>query len=307
MIGRRSTDLFQIDSPAALLDEVIDMLHSVWPSIQTDAIGNTFKAVNDLYAGQFPGYCACNTGYHDLSHANTTFLAMARLINGAVLDNRQFSENDVVAALAAALVHDAGYIQKAGDLIGTGAKFKTDHEQRSVVFLNRHGAEFGLSPDQVDAARTMISCTDMEKGISTISFPSHQIELLAKLLASADLLAQLSDATYLEKLLFLFYEFREAGVDNYKSESDILKNSLTFYDVFEDRLNLLKIEPDRLMELHFAAWSNIDENPYRQAINGHKHYLVKILNTDGSDPFHQLRRGGIVETIQRQFGKGEGD
>ena len=302
MIGRRSTDLFQIDSPTALLDEVIDILHSVWPNIQTDSICNTFKAVNDLYAGKFPGYNACNTGYHDLSHANTAFLAMARLINGAVLDNRKFDENDVVAGLTAALVHDAGYIQEASDRSGTGAKYKADHEQRSMDFIDRHGEEFGLSPDEVQAARTMISCTDMEKSISSIRFPSPQIEVLAKLLASTDLLAQLSDATYLEKLLFLFYEFCEAGVGNYKCESDILKKSLTFYDVFEDRLNLLRIESDRLMKLHFAAWSNIDDNPYRRAINGHKNYLVKILKTNGANPFHHLRRGGIVETAHRRYG-----
>ena len=302
LIGRRSTDLFQIDSPKALLDEVIDMLHSVWPSIQTDAICNTFKAVNDLYVGKFPGYSACSTGYHDLSHANTAFLAMARLINGAVLDNRKFGENDVVAGLTAALVHDAGYIQEASDRIGTGAKYQADHELRSINFLNRHGEDFGLLPEEVHAARTMISCTDMEMGISSVRFPSHPIEFLAKLLASADLLAQLADATYLEKLLFLFYEFREAGVGNYKCESDILKNSLSFFDVFEDRLNLLWIEADRFMELHFAAWSNIDENPYRRAINGHKNYLVKILNSNGANPFHHLRRAGIVETANRRYG-----
>jgi hypothetical protein len=26
--------------------------------------------VNDLYHGNFPGYRACNTGYHDFNHAS---------------------------------------------------------------------------------------------------------------------------------------------------------------------------------------------------------------------------------------------
>lgn len=62
MNGRRITDVFQIDSPTALLSEVLEILHLISPSFQTDSIRRAFNAVNDLYAGQFPGYRACNTG-----------------------------------------------------------------------------------------------------------------------------------------------------------------------------------------------------------------------------------------------------
>ena len=302
MTGRRSTDLFLTDSSAALWDEVLQILQSLWPRFQTDSVRCAFNAVNDLYAGRFPGYRACNTGYHDLSHANTTFLAMARLINGALLDRVVFGESEVVAAMTAAIVHDVGYIQESHDRIGTGAKYKADHEQRSMDFLSRHGQKFGLSSDEIDAGRIMISCTAMEKDIASISFPSLQIEILGKLLASADLLAQLSNPTYLEQLLFLYYEFKEADVGKYESESEMLTKALPFYDVFEDRLQSLAIEVDRFMQLHFARWSNIDENLYRRAIYGHKHYLANILRNGGADPRHQLRRGGIVESIRRQYG-----
>ena len=301
MTGRRTTDIFQIDSPAKVLNEVIDLLHLNLPSLRTDSIRRTFNVVNDLYAGQFPGYRACNTGYHDLSHANATFLATARLINGAMLEDNVFGESDVVAALAAAISHDVGYIQKARDRQGTGAKYKKNHEQRSMDFLSRHGQEFGLSPAEIYAGRRMISCTDMNKDIASIAFPSIQIEALGKLLASADLLAQLSHQTYLENLLFLYHEFREAGVGDYKNECDMIKKALPFYDIFEDRLKSLLNEADRFMKLHFASRSNIDEDLYRRAINGHKNYLVKILSTDGADPRKHLRRSGIVQLVHRQY------
>jgi hypothetical protein len=301
MNGRRITDVFQTDSPAAILSEVIEILHLVSPNFQTDSIRLSFNAVNDLYVGQFPGYRACNTRYHDLSHANATFLAMARLINGALLDGMVFSEGDVITGLTAAILHDVGYIQDAQDRTGTGAKYKAIHEQRSMDFLSRHGKEFGLSPDEIHAGRSIISCTDMDEDISSIVFPSLQIEMLGKLLASADLLAQLSNQTYLEQLLYLHYEFREAGIGNYKSESDILQKALPFFEVFEDRLDLEMNEADRFMKLHFASLSNISENLYRRAISGHKNYLVRILGTGGADPRNQLRRGGIVEIVRCQY------
>ena len=302
MNDRRTTDRFQINSSEKLLKETIEILHLNLPSLQTDSIRCSFKAANDLYAGQFPGYRACNTGYHDLSHANATFLAIARLINGAMLDGKVFSESDLTAALAAAILHDVGYIQKAHDRQGTGAKYKKNHEQRSMDFLSRHGKELGLSPAEINAGRHMISCTDMDKDISSIAFPSLQIEILGKLLASADLVAQLSHQTYLENLLFLYYECCEAGVGDYRNESDMIKMALPFYDIFEDRLKLLMIEADRFLELHFASSSNIGENLYRRAINGHKKYLGKILSSDDADPCKHLRRGGIVDLVHRQYG-----
>jgi hypothetical protein len=253
MNRRRITDIFQIDSSVTLWSEVIEILRLISPSFQTDSTRRVFNSVNDLYHGNFPGYKACNTGYHDFSHATATFLAMTRLIHGAALDGSPFSASNVVAGLAAAILHDVGYIQKADDREGTGAKHKAIHEQRSMDFLSRHGQAFGLSADEISAGRSLILCTDMQEDIASISFASRQIKFLGKLLAAADLLAQLSDQLYLEKLLFLYHEGREAGDGNYKSESDIIAKASPFYDVFEDRLKLLTKKTDRYMKLHFAS------------------------------------------------------
>jgi hypothetical protein len=135
MIRRHIADVLQIDSSEDLWSEVIEILYMISPSFKTDSIRCVFTTVNDLYNGNFPGYRACNTGYHDLRHANDTFLAMARLIHGAVLDGEVFSENDIVSALTAAILHDVGYIQEESDKEGTGAKYKAIHEQRSMAFL----------------------------------------------------------------------------------------------------------------------------------------------------------------------------
>ena len=175
MNRRRITDIFQIDSSVTVWSEVIEILRLISSSFQTDSTRRVFNSVNDLYHGNFPGYKACNTGYHDFSHATATFLAMTRLIHGAALDGSLFSASNVVAGLAAAILHDVGYIQEADDREGTGAKHKAIHEQRSMDFLGRHGKAFGLSADEISAGRSLILCTDMQEDIAYIPFASRQI------------------------------------------------------------------------------------------------------------------------------------
>ena len=300
MNRRRITDIFQIDSPLTLWGEVNKILPLISPGVQTASLHRIFNSVNNLYHGNYPGYRACNTGYHDFSHATAAFLAMARLIHGAAIDGAIFSASDVVAGLTAAILHDAGYIQDADDREGTGAKHKAIHEQRSMEFLSRHGKSFGLSAEEISAGRSIIRCTDMQTDIGSISFASRQAEFLGKILAAADLLAQLSDPLYLEKLLYLYHECREAGTGNYTTEADILIKAPPFYDVFEDRLKLLMIKTDRYLKLHFASRSHGDQDLYRVAIEKHKHYLENILSNKDADPYNHLRRGGIVETVRRQ-------
>jgi len=307
MNRRRITDVFQIDSSETLGSEVIEILRLISPAFQIDSIRNVFNSVNDLYHGNFPGYRACNTGYHDFNHASAVFLAMARLIHGAALDGNVFSASNIVAGLAAAVLHDAGYIQEADDREGTGAKHKAVHEQRSMDFLSHHGQAFGLSANEISAGRSIIQCTDMQKDIASIAFASRQTKFIGKLLAAADLLAQLSDQLYLEKLLYLYHEFREAGTGNYTTEADIIIKASPFYDVSEDRLKLLMIKTDRYLKLHFTSRSQGDENLYRVAIEKHKHYLENILSSKDADPYDHLRRGGIVETVRRKYRNQDGE
>jgi len=289
--------LLAVGSSEEVLSEVLEILKRISSDFNTEPIRKVFDAVERLYGGNFPGYKACNTGYHDFRHAIEAFLAMSRLIHGAVLDNESFSERQIITALIAAILHDVGYIQEESDTRGTGAKHKADHEQRSMDFLSRHGSKFGLSDEEIAAGRAIILCTDMDTDITTIAFPSPQIELLGKLLGTADLMAQLAEQTYLEKLLYLYYECKEAGVGDYDSEVDILRKAINFYDVFEARLRTTLGGVDRFMRLHFASKWGINQNLYHEAINNQKEFLLKILKIPDADPRDYLKQGDIVKKV----------
>jgi hypothetical protein len=292
-------NLIPMGSPEAVRDEVIVILNLVSPNLDTALVDSAFKVTVDLFEGRYPGYRACNTEYHDLHHTIDTFLAMARLVHGAVLDGETFTGRQVSFGLMSALLHDAGYIQEEHDTEGTGSKYTTSHVQRGMDFLKRHGSAFGLSNKEISESQAIILCTDLAVDISTIEFASAKEELLGKMLGSADILAQMADRSYLEKLLFLYHEFKEAGIGDYESEVDLLQKTLAFYDFVAWRLKTALGETDRFMRSHFVSRWGIQEDLYQVAIQNQRNHLIKIMDIPDSDPCNYLRRDGIVDKMRK--------
>jgi len=294
-------NLIPTDSPEALLDDVLKILKLISPDFDTDPVETAFNAVADLYRGDWPGYKACNTTYHDLSHTTGAFIAMAQLIHGAVVDGNVFTDRHVTLGLITALLHDVGYIQEEHDAEGTGAKYTKDHVQRSMDFLKRHGSELGLSEKEITDGRAMIQCTEFTIDINTVEFTAGKVKLLAKILASADLLAQMADRIYLEKLLFLYYEFREGGVSDYESELDFLQKTVKFYDLVAQHFKTTLDDTDMFMSSHFVSRWGIQANLYHVAIERQRNYLCTILELPNSDPLDHLKRHGIVDKVRREY------
>ena len=296
------SNLIPMESPEAVLQEAIVILDLISPDFDAVPVDSAFKATVNLFNGKYPGYRACNTEYHNLHHTIDTFLAMARLIHGAVLDGETFTGRQILLGLVTALLHDAGYIQEEHDTEGTGSKYTASHVQRSMDFLERHGSELGLSYEEIVEGRAIILCTDLAVDISTIEFASAKGELLGKMLGSADILAQMADRTYLEKLMFLYHEFKEAGIGDYESEVDLLRKTLAFYDFIAWRLKTTLDAIDRFMSSHFTLRWSIKENLYHVAIEKQKKHLRKIMEIPNSDPRNHLKRDGIVDKIRKGCG-----
>ncbi|MBW1710517.1 MAG: hypothetical protein JRG97_12900 [Deltaproteobacteria bacterium] len=296
------SQLVNMDSTEEVLKEGLHILDLISSEFDTVSIVSAFHKTVSLYRGGWPGYKSCNTGFHDLRHMTDTFLAMARLIHGAIINGQTFSDRRILVALIATILHDAGYIQKDHDMEGTGAKYTACHVQRSMDFLEYHAASYDLSREEISEGRVMILCTDLVVDISAIEFPSRKAELLGKMLGSADLLAQMADRNYLEKLLFLYHEFKEAGVGDYESEVDLLRKTIGFYDFIANRLEMTLDATDRFMGYHFIKRWSIHTNLYREAIEKQRGYLRKILETQDSDPRPYLKRSGIIERVREKYG-----
>jgi hypothetical protein len=297
MKRRILADLFEAGEADAVLNEVLGVMASAVPGLEASHIVRCYRILQSLYEGRFAGYRACNTAYHDLRHAADTFLAMARLVHGAVLNSETITERQALMALTAAGLHDAGYIQETRDLQGTGAKFKIGHEQRSIRWLARHAADVGLAGSEADSIGQLIRCTEISVSIAKVPFPDKRTELLGRMLAAADLLAQLSDQVYLEKLTLLYEEDRESGRPTYDSATDALIKALGFYEMFKKRLSRMLPLHERLLQSHFRERWGIDRNLYREAIALNHTYLSAALSASGSSVLGRLRRRGTLQTL----------
>ena len=298
MKQKQLSKLIQIDVPEAVLEEGRIILLSISPDFNVAPVEAAFTKTLSLYRGTYPGYRACNTRFHDLHHTTDTFLAMGRMLHGAVLNSKLFDEHNITVGLISALLHDAGYIQEEHDTKGTGAKYTENHIQRSMKFLQREADNFCLSDKDVDAGCAMILCSDLGVDVSNITFPSSEIELLGRILGIADLIAQMADRIYLEKLEFLYQEFKEAEVGDYKNEVDFFKKTMEFYDFIEQRQKQILDETDLFLTSHFAARWGIRKNLYSDAVENQKNYLKEILEIPNSDPRDYLKRDGIVERVR---------
>jgi hypothetical protein len=290
-------DLVDMDSPAAVLDEVLFIMTLITPQMDPTRLTNAFNFAAGLYGGRWPGERECNTGFHDFRHITDTFLAMARLIHGAILNGHMLNEKQIYAGLVSAILHDAGYIQDADDGDGTGAKYTTVHVQRSMDFVQRYGQRYGLTQSEIPDCRQMILCTDLGIDIASLSFSSPRVELLGKLLGCADLIGQMADRIYLEKLFYLYREFEEGKVLDYADEMDLLAKTLSFFPAIDRRINEQLGGVHQLAKAHFAARWNISRNLYQETIEKQRRYLEFILSHPHCDPKKFLRRKNIVAQL----------
>ncbi|VTR68849.1 conserved hypothetical protein [Desulfosarcina cetonica] len=272
-------------------------------SVDVDVIAmrGAFERTVALYQGAWAGIKGCNTDYHDLKHVTDCYLALVRLLHGACETGVTVTARQVHQVLVAALLHDSGYLQYGEDSVGTGAKFTLSHVRRSMDFLERYHDRFDLRPSEVHACMTMIHSTDLNGALAGIPFPDSATKWLGKMLAGADVLAQLADRTYLEKLLFLYFELEEARLPEYRDELDLLQQSIHFYQRINARLKNQLGAPDRFMRHHFKARWDIDEDLYRRAIDNQRRYLRQVLKTGGGDPRDYLRRANIVQKIRSRY------
>jgi len=293
--------ILPIDSPEASHEEVLIILMQISSELKTPPLSAALKIVMDLYSGEYPGYRACNTEYHDLKHTIETYLAMARLIHGATVEKHHFSKRPIVLGLISALLHDAGYIQTDDDLDGTGAKYTATHVKRSMDFIGRHADDFKLTGDEVEICQSMVLCTDLAADIDTIVFPSEQTAFLGKMLGTADLVAQMADRTYLEKLAALYKEFEEGGVGDYADEVDLLKKTIGFYDFIKGRMKTVLDSVDTFLKPHFWVRWKIDSNLYQDAMEAQIQYLRKSLETPGFRPFDHFKRFKVLEKVRETY------
>jgi len=271
------------------LDEIKSLYGNYYSEFET--IENLFFNVKDLFDGNFPGYQKCNTQYHDFQHTVDATLAAMRLLDGYNIKCKIVPEDIGYCLVIAALLHDTGYIQEDWDNEGTGAKYTAVHVGRSVEFLRKHYKKFQIAEKYIPIISLCIQSTGLSTNFKELAFISKEHRIAGAMMGTADLLGQMSDREYLEKLLFLYYEFKEAGIPGYSTEYDIIWKTIDFYVMTVKRMKRYYLNVQRYCIYHFEKRYAIPSNLYMVAINRNIRYIKKIIADESTNFRHKLKRG----------------
>ncbi|MBN2140314.1 MAG: HD domain-containing protein [Desulfovibrionaceae bacterium] len=258
-----------------------------------------FEDVVRLFSGQYPGYKASNTSYHNLDHTLSTTLAAARLLHGCHVGKQALSDRLVFIGLASALLHDIGYIQTISDIKGSGAKYTLTHVQRSIDLLRDLFAGHGFDDREASDCGCVIRATDLDIEPVDIAFSGPEVRTIGAIVATADIIAQLADELYLEKLPNLYKEFEEGGVTGFSSEFDLAKKTARFKRYMDFRLKYYLEDAISYMKYHFRERHGMDHDPYLEYISKNMSYLSKIIKTHGENYKCMLRRDAQIARYVR--------
>ena len=284
-------------------DETLALVEGVsrrhFPLHDFGRIAALFARVQDLFEGRYPGYRGCDLRFHDFAHTGQVTVAVARLVDGGLLRHRRHRGlgirfRDFYLVLAAALLHDSGYIKETGDRRGTGAKFTSVHVVRGTVFARHLFREFFSWEADIDTVCRLILWTEMNADPEALECRSETERRLGGMLVTADFLGQMASPSYPDRLAFLHEEFLEAAAESpggaascpYPTLGDLLLRTRGFHDNHAMRL----MEGACGGVCHDLAW----HFPDRQ-----NHYFIQIKG-------NLLRIDGmVVAALAKKHGLGE--
>jgi len=292
------TNRVNVERAAEVRDAVLRIYTARYPGTDFAPLERAFDDFQTLFDGRYPGYLACDTLYHDVRHTLDMTLAMARLIDG---HDRNCASSERVGARRAmvgvlvALLHDSGYLKRTSEAeVENGAVFTKTHVSRSADFILSYLPRIGFAAEAPVASR-LVHFTGYEIEIEDIRVEDPRDRMIGCMVGTADLIGQMSDRMYLEKVRqFLYQEFvwariaREHLPDGreivrYSSADDLILKTPGFYEYIARTRMDKKLEGvDRYAEAHFDGPSL-----YQLEIDRNMSFLREAIET--SD-LNRLRR-----------------
>jgi hypothetical protein len=301
LFNRDVTGTVDVSNPEAVCRAVLAILQARYAGVQVAAVEQLFVDFARLYRGEYPGFFACDTQYHDIQHVLDVTLAAVRLIDGYEASQpaaAQLGAELAVVGVAVALFHDAGYIRRKGDTRHLfGAEYTKIHVSRSSRFLAEYLPTIGLARVAPLAAK-LVHYTGYEFKPEDIDLADATQRVLGTLIGSADVMAQMADRAYLEKCRDRLYaEFELGGMTRerdasgaervlYASPADLLKQTPNFIRrTLNERLEHLFGGVYRYFAVHFGG-----RNLYFEAIERNREHLEQLLAENDEQ---LLQRGSL--------------
>ncbi|MDP1536794.1 MAG: hypothetical protein Q8L95_06395 [Burkholderiales bacterium] len=279
----------QVDTtdPVSVSFQVAQIYERLYRREFPSGVLRVFADISRLYRGEFPGYHACETEYHDIQHILEVTLAMARLMDGCVQAVSPLVMNERLFRLGtvSALFHDIGYLRRLDDTQKKhGAEYTRTHVGRGAEFMAWYLPEVGLEK-LADPATRIVHFTGYEMPVNSIQI-EPQYRMVGNLLGSADILAQMADRYYLEKCHDRLYpEFVLGGIARqvddkgeekviFASPADLIFKTPGFFNGARKRLENDLGGVYRYADGHFKG-----ENLYYTVVRKNINYARTIAET----------------------------
>lgn len=290
--------LFSNNDSCTVWTKATGILGRINPGYDASLIRTVFDDVMSLFRGEYPGYSSIKTLYHDKPHTLDVFLCAIRLMHGVHISGTRLTNEEMTLIMIAALMHDIGYAQLDGEEGGTGAQYTQTHVKRGIAFMRHYLVARHLPYSFAASLEPMMFCTDPALKFSEIAFPDERTRLLGQIVVTADLTGQMADRTYLEKLLFLYLEFKEAHFGNYQNMFDLLRQTKSFYAITREKLDGAFGGMYAKLSFHFKDVMGVENNYYLESIEKNIAYLSKVVALNEVEYLSMLKRGGIAEKSQ---------
>ena len=281
------SDRINTTDPTALDSEVRRIFLGLYPAASPALVSRAVGDCTRLYRGEWPGYHACDTSYHNLQHVLEVTLAMARLMDGY---ERSHERPELIGprlfglGIVTALFHDIGYLRRRSDTRHrNGAEYTLRHVSRGACFLEQYMTSVGM-PDLASVAARIIHFTGYEIPVQRIQVPTPLFRMLGNMLGTADIIAQMADRCYLEKCRDRLYpEFVHAGLASagtaaertsatlFDSAEDLLRKTPSFYHAAKARLTDQLGAVYQFIRDHFGG-----HNPYLEEVAKNIRYAERV-------------------------------
>jgi hypothetical protein len=283
------TNTVQVSSVSAVRRAVEDLYARTWPAGALDRLGTAFADFERLFTGRYPGYLGCDTVYHDVQHSLDDTLAMVRLLAGHERSQpaeQRLGADRALLGLVVALFHDSGYIRRDEETsTRNGAEFTLTHVGRGAQFLARYLPTIGMA-QWVPVATQIVHFTGYEVPFDRIHLDDVRDRKLGHLIGTADMMAQMADRCYLEKVRDRLYaEFVLGGVAVTRDEAGLKVNYASGLDVLRRTPEFVEATMRTRLDGEFGGAYRYFEavfdgrNPYLEAIERSVAYLKHVLQT----------------------------
>lgn len=278
---RNATDVTKsvyIDDPANVHGAVHRILTQRYPDYSFAKLEILFNDLARLYRGEYPGFHACETAYHDLQHVLDVTLATARLLDGyeaAHTVEEQLGPELSLLAVIVAMFHDSGYIRRTADRKHKhGAEYTRIHVGRSARFMREYLPTVGMKK-LANLASTLVHFTGYEVSPDKLAVTAYKHSVVGALVGTADVLAQMADSQYLRKCYQnLYNEFEIGGIARQQNQD----GSTTV--IYSSAHELLQKTPDFMQQIVNNRLDGYFNGRYRYAgvhFGGDNLYMKALL------------------------------